>query len=157
MQGYVHQAFDRLGQLWEKDIILLKIIEELGKLIRAFRKESKEEQEHEYGDLLFSVLALGERTGIDSTDQLCKAVWRFEQYCESLARTDSEAWLKQRGEEDGATEMQFPLPDGECAACHQPINGRKPSGLCPDCYLTRRALAGQGKDFGEQVSAASKE
>ena len=81
MQDYVKQSFDRCGHLWSREEILLKMVEELGELVRAFRKEGDEEQKHEYGDLLLSMMALAVREGLNSNDLLSDAALRFEKYC----------------------------------------------------------------------------
>ncbi len=85
MQDLVHQTFQRFGRLWSRQEILLKSSEELGELIRAFRKEELKEQKHEFGDVLFSLYALAEREGFNVNDLLHGAIVRFEKYCNQLA------------------------------------------------------------------------
>jgi phosphoribosyl-ATP pyrophosphohydrolase len=84
MQDYVHQSFERCGQLWNRTDILLKIAEELGELVQSFRKKDSDSHRHEFGDLVFSVFALAEREGFNINDQLCAAVVRFEKHCSCL-------------------------------------------------------------------------
>jgi NTP pyrophosphatase (non-canonical NTP hydrolase) len=124
MQEQIHQVFQKCGNLWSRDKILLKITEELGELVQAFRKGSNESQLHEFGDLLFSLLSLAEREGIDSDVHLDKAIGRFVQYVETNFHP-LVASYNQR-----------------CTACQKPIHKTNTIGLCAECYSTRRALAG---------------
>lgn len=101
VQSYVHQSFERCGKefksvgtLWSRDKILLKLTEELGELVQALRKGSREEQLHEYGDLLFAMFALAEREEIGVNDELCKAVVQFEKFCNELAKDDQKRVLE---------------------------------------------------------------
>lgn len=144
MQEYVHQSFQRCGQLWERNNILLKIAEELGELVQSFRKSDRNSQLHEYGDILFSLFALAEREQIDVNEQLCNAVVRFEQYCNQPAKNSSEQIHSSPVHEDYSDNL-YPLTKSynqRCSACQQPIHKTNTVGLCANCYATRRALAG---------------
>jgi NTP pyrophosphatase (non-canonical NTP hydrolase) len=90
MQSLVHQAFQRCGHLWNRTDILLKISEEVGELVRAYRKEASGNQLWEFGDLLFSILALAEREDIDAYGELHRAVVRFEKYCNQIAGKENQ-------------------------------------------------------------------
>jgi len=115
MQKYIHESFERVGHLWERDEILLKIAEEVGELIQAYRKKKEEDRLHEFGDLLFSVLALAEREGIDSRKELCQAVYRFENH-----------WTPKRR---------------VCSCCGIPLDNTEKM-LCVECTMCRQSLTG---------------
>jgi NTP pyrophosphatase (non-canonical NTP hydrolase) len=111
MQDLVHQSFERFGQLWPRDKILLKLMEECGELAQAFRKGDSLEQRHEFGDVLFALYALAEREHIGVDSILSEAVLRFEQYCNRLAKQrieDLDAWKGQQLEQ--AAKFQPDLP-----------------------------------------------
>lgn len=135
-QTKVREAFlQHGGTLWSGKAILLKLTEELGELTRAFRKGSLADVHHEYGDLLFTVLALAERCGLNVDTCLHSAIHRFNLYCESdESRKSSRVWLEQRGEE-----VDVPKPSC-CSSCG--CSSIYLGGLCYECYSSRRSLCG---------------
>jgi len=74
MQSRVHNVIHDHGGLWPRKEIILKLLEELGELQRAFRKEGKKQQLDKFGDVLFALLCLAEREGISSEEALIKAI-----------------------------------------------------------------------------------
>jgi NTP pyrophosphatase (non-canonical NTP hydrolase) len=131
MQDFVKQSFDRFGHLWERSDILLKIAEETGELLRAYRKLDSEQQQHEFGDTLFSLYALAVREEIDANRELERAVLRFEQYVNHLTATETIS------PSDLRDYARF------CSAgCGTRIHKSNTAGLCPDCFMARKSLCG---------------
>jgi phosphoribosyl-ATP pyrophosphohydrolase len=62
------------GCLWPTKEILLKIAEETGELIQAYRKKTADDVEAEVGDVLFAVLAFCIDQDIDAEEALNKAI-----------------------------------------------------------------------------------
>lgn len=121
MQSRVRESLNRCHCLWDRDQILLKIAEELGELIQAFRKKGLEEQRYEFGDVLFSVLALAERESLDSENLLNEAILRCEKYC--LTKSNN-------------------LEHTYCRCCSNKLDDNSQFGLCYECHQIRHALAG---------------
>ena len=69
----------QVGFDWERtEQVLEKVDEELGELKRAMATGKSEEEEHEFGDLLFAIVNLGRFLKINPEDALKKASARFE-------------------------------------------------------------------------------
>lgn len=148
MQDYTHQTFERFGHLWDRDKILLKITEELGELIQAFRKKDVSSQHHEFGDLVFSIFALAEREGYTVETELCAAVLRFEKYCNQLAKKEIESHRTIEAEvlsSGGYASSDTTLPvltndyPRRCSMCKiRPVHKTNKVGICPNCYPKHR-------------------
>lgn len=70
----VAQSNDRHGGLWTRDKILLKLMEEVGELSRAFRKKDRANQAEELGDVLFACLCLALREDIDPVAAILRTI-----------------------------------------------------------------------------------
>jgi len=78
-QRYASRA-STVGFDWEKwEDVLDKVEEEKTELLEAIEIGEKEEVEHELGDLLFAVINLGRKLGIDSEKALKSCAGRFKQ------------------------------------------------------------------------------
>jgi NTP pyrophosphatase (non-canonical NTP hydrolase) len=53
------------GGYWSVDVICLRLAEETGEVCKAHRKESFERLRAEVGDVLFTVICLANKLGID--------------------------------------------------------------------------------------------
>lgn len=50
---------------WPLDKMLIRLAEEVGELCRAFRKETRQRQEQELGDVIFTCVCIANREGIN--------------------------------------------------------------------------------------------
>jgi NTP pyrophosphatase (non-canonical NTP hydrolase) len=123
MQNLMRETVAKLGHLWDRNWILLKIMEEMGELAQAFRKKSRSNQLHEFGDVLFALLALAEREHIDALEQFKEAVSRFEVYCAEVSE----------GPQYLETRLTSDYPSW-CVHCgNVPVYKSSRLGICPDC------------------------
>ena len=78
-QRYASRA-STVGFDWEKwEDVVDKIEEEKKELLEAIETGRKKEIEHELGDLLFAVINLGRKLGVDSEKALKSCAGRFKQ------------------------------------------------------------------------------
>ena len=73
-QHKVIDVIERHGGLWPRDKILLKLQEELGELVKAFRKRDRDNQEEEIGDVAFALLCLAMVENHDIEKALDRAI-----------------------------------------------------------------------------------
>ncbi len=74
----VLQAANSNGGLWTRDKILLKIMEEVGELSRAFRRKDRVNQGDELGDVLFACLCLALREGFDPVAVILRTIQKAD-------------------------------------------------------------------------------
>ena len=74
---------DNPDGLWTRDKILLKLTEELGEVVQAFRKKSTSDQIEEIGDLLLGIFCLAKREGINLDESWAIAVQKLNQSLQS--------------------------------------------------------------------------
>jgi len=74
----VQERVSRVGFDWSRvEEVLVKVNEEIEELTHAGDSASREEIEHEFGDILFSLVNLSRFIGVDPESSLQKAVSRF--------------------------------------------------------------------------------
>jgi tetrapyrrole methylase family protein/MazG family protein len=86
----VQEKVGRYGFDWKKpDDVIVKVKEEIGEFEEALKFGEKIKQEHELGDLLFSLVNLGRHLGMQPEEALNGAIRRFTlrfQYIENKLR-----------------------------------------------------------------------
>jgi tetrapyrrole methylase family protein/MazG family protein len=86
----VQEKVGRYGFDWKKpDDVIVKVKEEIAEFEEALRSGEKDKQEHELGDLLFSLVNLGRHLGMQPEEALNGTIRRFTrrfQYIEQKLR-----------------------------------------------------------------------
>ncbi len=87
-QRYASRA-STVGFDWEKwEDVVDKMEEEKAELLEAIETGKKEEMEHELGDLLFAVVNLGRKLGLDSEKALKSCAGRFKKRFDKMEEID---------------------------------------------------------------------
>ena len=82
----IYELITKLGGYWSKEWLLQPVMEELGEFAKELqidaglhpnKSTTKEKLSEEYGDLLFSVIALGRGLDIDIEQALVKSVEKY--------------------------------------------------------------------------------
>jgi tetrapyrrole methylase family protein / MazG family protein len=86
----VQEKVGRYGFDWKNpDDVIIKVKEEIAEFEEALKSNEKTRQEHEFGDLLFSLVNLGRHLGMQPEETLNNAIRRFTgrfQYIEDRLR-----------------------------------------------------------------------